>query len=174
MRASSSEANPSAPSPVSAETGTNASGSPSSPDAIARCSAIFRGLARSILLTTSTTGVGTCWASDAMNRSPRPMGWLASVRKQMTSTSPRVARARPLRRARDAYQHDPATLHALGAELKAVDTRALALDGHMTERVEHQATDRVPLFRRELGVEKLVDLVDRGTARHPKCTAGEL
>ncbi len=94
MRASSSEASTPAPSPVSADTGTNASGSPSSPDAIARCSAIFCGPARSVLLTTSTEGVRTCSISRAMKRSPRPTGWVASMRKQITSTSPNVVRAR--------------------------------------------------------------------------------
>ena len=52
--------------------------------------ACVAGPARSILFTTSTTGVRTCATSSATKRSPGPIGSFASMRKQTTSTSPSV------------------------------------------------------------------------------------
>ena len=62
----------------------------------ARCSAIDARDATSTLLTTSTVGVSTSCSKPATNRSPRPIGPVASTTMHTTSTPPRVARARSL------------------------------------------------------------------------------
>ncbi len=55
-----------------------------------------RSLALSTLLTTSTVGVSTWATRSATKRSPRPIGSVASMTKQTTSTSSRVPTARLL------------------------------------------------------------------------------
>src|SRR5262245_26951893 len=85
------------PSPVRADTGTNASNSCRSL-AVARRSPISSGDARSTLFTTSTAGVDTLATLPATKRSPGPMAADASTSTHTTSTSDSVESARSFAR----------------------------------------------------------------------------
>ena len=83
------------PSPVRAESGTNASNSPSSADAIARCSATSsRPRDVDLVHHEDRRRRAPAATRSATNRSPRPIGAVASTSKHTTSTSPSVDRAR--------------------------------------------------------------------------------
>ena len=68
---------------------------------------------------------------------------------------------------------DAPSLHLLGPQPVAVALDGLALDRHVAEQVEDEAADGVPVALGQLGVEQLVDLVDRHARVHPHVAAGE-
>src|SRR5438046_1716163 len=67
---------------------------------------------------------------------------------------------------RDEHGGDPASLDLLRLEPQALELPLLTGIRDLAEQVEDEPTDRIPLLVRELGIEQLVHIVDRGLPRH--------
>src|SRR5512132_374184 len=75
---------------------------------------------------------------------------------------------------RDEHGGDPATLDLLRLEPQALVLRLLTRVRDLAEQLQDEPCDRIPLLIRELGVEQLVHVVDRGLPRHAEDAVANL
>src|SRR5437667_1470021 len=73
----------------------------------------------------------------------------------------------------DSYACDAPPLQALDSEAVAVDIDGFTDVGHVAERVEDQSTNRIPVVRRQIRVEQLVEIAHRQPAVHAHRAIGE-